>query len=293
MKWRQFFGSRKVFGAATAALLALATLFFSAWASLPDGRLRLWFLDVGQGDAILARLPAGEWMLVDGGPDAAVLTHLGRLMPFYEREIELMVLTHPHADHVDGLVEVLERYQVHNLLLTGVEYDYAGYKRLLDLARSGGVNLNYSSDGLDYAIGPTALDLLYPGAALRGRGIDNVNNSSLVFRLVFGGWRGLFSGDLEEEKEAELLAGDGQTAGGSRVEGEPDLSADLLKAGHHGSKTSNSPDFVRAIGPSEAIISCGAGNSFGHPSPQTLETFRQAGVTVKRTDLDGTIERSI
>jgi len=306
MNRRQFFYSRKLMGAAAAALIALTVLFVLAWQALPDGRLRLWFLDVGQGDAILMRFPAGEWVLVDGGPDASVLAHLGRLIPFYERELELVILTHPHADHVDGLVEVLERYRVRNLLLTGVKYDYAGYERLLDVAREGGVKLLYSSDGVDYAIGRSGLDLIYPGTMLRGRGIENVNNSSLVFRLIHGEWRGFFSGDLEEEKEVELLTGRAVSGGarapmaesgagepGGRAPGGLDLSANLLKAGHHGSKTSNSADLVKAIGPREAIISCGAGNSFNHPAPQTLETFRRAGVTVRRTDLEETIEVAV
>jgi competence protein ComEC len=263
----------------TVLLLALAAIAWWSIAGLPDGKLRIWFLDVGQGDAILARLPAGEWMLTDGGPDAGILDDLGRIIPFQERELELVILTHPHADHLDGLLEVFRHYRVKNLLLTGVNYDYDGYARLLETAGQQQVKLWYPQPGRDFRIGRTGIDVIYPDQPLTGRSLENVNNSSLVYRLVTGKNVLFFSGDLETEKETELL----ETAGLR-------LSAQVLKAGHHGSKTSNSPSFLQRIKPNVTIISCGIGNKFFHPFAGTLKNFLAENSRIFRTDLDGTIE---
>lgn len=254
-------------------------IWLLAWAiaGLPDGRLRVWFLNVGQGDAILMRMPAGEWVLVDGGPDTKVLDWMGRIMPFYERRLELVINSHPHADHLNGLVEVFTRYDVENLWITGVKYNYAGYQKMLEEAAVRGTRVIYTS-GKDGRIGKVGFDLIYPLRSLQGEGMENVNNSSIVFRLIYGGRRIFFSGDLEEQKEAELVRAEGLN-----------LEADILKAGHHGSKTSNTEGFVRKISPDYAVISCGVDNKFKHPFPGTLERFGRLGATVYRTDLDGTV----
>jgi competence protein ComEC len=260
-------------------ITAFALLGIGLWGgmSLPDGQLHLWYLDIGQGDAILGRLPAGEWLLIDGGPDNTVLTKLSQLMPFYERSIDLVVLSHPHADHLNGLVEVFQRYEVKNLLLTGVKYQYSGYDKLLKVAREKGVKI-WVIDGNDFRIGKVGLDIVYPKINLNGRGMENVNNSSVVFRLISGDFIALFSGDLEMEKEKEL-SGDQQLR----------LNADVLKAGHHGSKTSNTEIFLRRIEPRWAVISCGVGNKFNHPFAGTVENLQRIGAAIYRTDLDGTI----
>ncbi len=264
-------------------IIGAVTIWLFAWAilGLPDGKLRVWFLDIGQGDAILMRLPAGEWVMVDGGPDAKVLDWMGRIMPFYERRLELVINSHPHADHLNGLVEVLARYDVENLWISGVKYNYAGYQKMLEEAADAGTRIVYTS-GKDARIGKVGFDLIYPQRSLQGEGMENVNNSSIVFRLIYAGQRIFFSGDLEEQKETELM----------RVNG-LNLESDILKAGHHGSKTSNTEEFVRRIGPEYAVISCGVDNKFKHPFPGTLERFGRMGMTVYRTDLDGTVEVEI
>jgi len=262
-------------------MAAGALLLVSCWCALglPDGRLHIWYLNVGQGDAILMRLPAGEWILNDGGPDNKVIDWMSREMPFYERSIDLVIVSHPHADHINGLVEVLKRYQVKNIMLTGVKYDYVGYDSLKELMVSRGVQAIYVHGKNDYRLGKVGLDMIYPVEDLRGRGMNNVNNSSIVYRLVMGKFIAFFSGDLEMEKEAAVLA-------------IPDLhlNAELLKAGHHGSKTSNTLPFLERIKPAWAVISCGVGNKFGHPFPGTLDNFREVGAKVYRTDIDGTVE---
>lgn len=249
-------------------------------AGLPDGKLRLWYLDIGQGDAILGRLPAGEWLLIDGGPDNSILEKMGGIMPFYEREIDLVVLSHPHADHLNGLVEVFKRYSVKNLLLTGVKYDYLGYDKLLEVARMNGVKI-WLTGKEDFLLGKTGFDIIYPHGELNNRGMSNVNNSSIVFRLIVGDFKAFFSGDLEMEKEKDLALENFN------------LQADVLKAGHHGSKTSNTSLFLEKIKPQWVIISCGVGNKFNHPFAGTLERIQQSKATIYRTDLDGTIDVSV
>ncbi|MCC6643798.1 MBL fold metallo-hydrolase [Candidatus Peregrinibacteria bacterium] len=263
-------------------IIGIALSWFLAWAiaGLPDGHLRVWFLDVGQGDAILMRLPAGEWVMVDGGPDAKVLDWMGRIMPFYERQIELVVMSHPHADHINGLVEVMQRFEVKNMLLSGVKYNYAGYQKILEDAASQKTRLWYGQKE-DWRIGKVGFDLLYPQRSLQGEEMENVNNSSIVFRLIYAGKRIFFSGDLEEKKERDL------TQSGQR------LKSEILKAGHHGSKTSSTEELLEAVKPYYAVISCGVDNKFKHPFPGTLERLNDHGVTVFRTDIDGTVEVEI
>ncbi len=267
-----------------AVVISFGVLILSIWcgAALPDGKLHIWFLNVGQGDAILMRLPAGEWILNDGGPDNSVIEQLSKEMPFYERTIDLVIVSHPHADHINGLVEVLKRYQVKNIMLTGVKYEYAGYDNLRQLIAARGIRPIYIFGKDDYKFGKIGVDLIYPWEDLRGRGMNNINNSSIVYRLIYGKYKAFFSGDLEQEKETEVLK-----------HAELHLHADILKAGHHGSKTSSTLPFLERIKPSWAVISCGIENKFGHPFPGTLENFRMIGATVYRTDIDGTVEGSV
>lgn len=263
--------------------LAVAILVWSI-GSLPDGDLHVWFLDVGQGDSILVETPLGEWVIIDGGPDDTVLARMGQIMPFYEHRIKVMMLSHPHADHINGLLGVIRRYEVGSIVVTGVKYEYAGYEKFYQLAAERGVPIIFVDGSFDLKMGKIGFDLIYPRRSLQGATFDNANNSSIVFRLIYGANRVFFSGDLEMEKEDELvkLAERSPTA--------LNLDADILKAGHHGSKTSNTEDFVRLVSPKFAVISCGVDNKFKHPFPALLERFSRLGARIYRTDLDGTVE---
>ncbi|MCC7432821.1 MBL fold metallo-hydrolase, partial [Candidatus Peregrinibacteria bacterium] len=164
---------------------------------LPDGLLHSWFLNIGQGDAALIRGPMGELVLIDGGPDSKVMERMGAAIMPYEREIELVVVSHPHADHLNGLLDVFKAYQVKNLLITGVKYEYAGYRELVKMAEKNGTKIWYADGSFDFKIGRIGLDLIYPMTSMRGRSIENVNNSSIVMRVIYGDRKLLFSGDLE------------------------------------------------------------------------------------------------
>ncbi len=191
------------------------------WVRLPHGALVVEALDVGQGDAILITTPEGRRVLIDGGPGQTVLRELGGTLPFLARHIDVMVLTHPHADHVDGLVPVLRRYDVGTLMVTGVTYPNAAYGALIgSISRLPSLVITDSGD--DFQLGEVFFDVLYPFDSLLGDTIPNANNSSIVIMMIYRGHRILLTGDAEIEEEAELIA--------AHDRGDIDLRAEVLKA---------------------------------------------------------------
>jgi len=249
--------------------------------SLGDARMRVYFLDVDQGDATLVRTPMNEYVLIDGGPGDKVLEELSAILPFYERTIDVLILTHPHADHVNGLVDVLKRYDVRQVVTTGASYGDAGYFKFLGLVREKGVEIVYIDGSSDYKMGSVFFDFLFPMESIQGKHFENINNSSITFRLFGGEEVYYFSGDLEVEGE-EML-----------IEAGLNLRADVFQAGHHGSRTSNSEELLDMMKPQVAVISCGVDNRFKHPHAETLRKFRERGTLVHRTDLEGTVEVGI
>ncbi|HEX5578864.1 MAG TPA: DNA internalization-related competence protein ComEC/Rec2, partial [Candidatus Limnocylindria bacterium] len=253
-------------------------------ATRPDGRLHLFALDIGQGDAILVVAPTGETALIDGGPDPDLtLRRLGERLPFWQRRIELLVLTHPHEDHLAGLLPALERYAVGLVLEPGRAYDNPSYPRFLYLAaHEPGGRLRLGRAGDVIPLGPAArFRILYPSAddAAGPLPEDDINNASLVLLLESGRFRALLTGDAEAPVERRLL--DRGLIG----------PADVLKVGHHGSESSTLPELLAHLRPSVALISCGAGNEYGHPHAITLEHLRAVpGLWIRRTDVEGTLE---
>jgi competence protein ComEC len=247
--------------------------------SMPDGRLHLTMLDVGQGDAILVEAPSGATLLVDGGPDPDLtLGRLGEALPFYQRRIDIVLLTHPHQDHVGGLVEVLRRYRVGLVLDSGRAFDNPSYARFLELA---GDRLRNARAGQQLDLdGRTTLSILYPSQTDADGPLpdEDINNASVVALLRCDGFSALLTGDAEGPVEARL-ADRGLL-----------VPVDVLKVGHHGSNSSTSPPMLADARPTVALISDGVDNDYGHPSPQTLAALADAGVRIRRTDLEGNIE---
>jgi len=261
-------------GAAAAVLAWLAVL------QLPDGKLHVAFLNVGQGDAILITTPQGQQILVDGGPSPAALTAaLGKEMPFWDRALDLVVLTHPDADHLTGLVEVLDRYRVDAWLDNGQTGDDALYTQCQALLEQAGVPRRAAQAGERLELGRgLVLEVLHPPAApLRGTESDD-NNNSLVLRLAWGEASFLLAGDVEAEAEAMLL---------QREAVEP---ATVLKVAHHGSRGASTAAWLAAVAPRYAVISVGAENRFEHPHEEVLERLAGQGAAVLRTDQVGTVE---
>jgi competence protein ComEC len=267
----------------SAALLSLAAagalLAWLAVGQLPDGRLHVAFLDVGQGDAILITTPAGQQVLVDGGPSPAALTAaLGEEMPFWDRSLDVVLLTHPDHDHLTGLVEVLRRYDVNAWLDNGQagESDLAAECEKLLAAEGAARQVVAAGDRLDLGQG-ISLEILHPPAGGMAGGDANAN--SVVARLTWAQASFLLAADVDFEAEALLLRS-----------GRP-LAAQVLKVAHHGSGTSSGVDFLAAVAPRYAVISVGEDNDFDHPAAALLARLAAPGdITVLRTDQDGTVE---
>ncbi len=257
----------------------LALLVWLAVASLPDGRLHVTFLDVGQGDAIFITLPDGRQLLIDGGASGTALTwRLGQEMPFWDRSLDVIINSHPDADHLGGFVPLLDRYHVEQVLVSDVE----GESRLFaawqaELAEDALVPA-VAQAGMQLALGRgITATILSPDLTMGG--IHEPNNRSIVLHLQYGRVSFLLPGDIEAGVEQRLVAA-----------GLP--PATVLKSPHHGSKTSSSPAFLEAVDPQIVVISAGAGNGFGHPHAEVLDRYRERGMTILRTDEQGTITLS-
>jgi len=258
-------------------IAAAAAVWYGTLQPAPD-RLRVTVLDVGQGDAILIETPAGHRILVDGGPSGARITQaLGRALPASVRRIDLAVLTHAQDDHVSGLVEVLRRYEVGATLTGPLPGETAAYRAWLDEIEDQEVPVVLAQSGDQIDLGDGArIEVLAPLATLLSGTADDLNNNSVVLRLVYGDVSFLLTGDLAAAGEAALL------------DAPVDLHATVLKAGHHGSDGSTTAAFLDAVSPSVAVISVGEENTFGHPSPTTR--LRLAGVPLLRTDDNGDVK---
>ena len=256
-------------------ILALASLVVIAWAGLrglPDGKLHVWFLDVGQGDAILIQAPDGQQILIDGGPSpSALAAELGAVMPFWDRSLDLVVLTHPDADHAAGLIPAFDRLAVGAAADALAPGDSAG-AAWCDATT--GIPSHTLTRGSRINAGALSLTALSPASILADG--ETGNDDSIVLRVDYGATSLLLTGDAEHAAEQEMLAA-----------GAP-LAADVLKVGHHGSSGGTSAEFLAAVGPRLAVISVGAENHFGHPSPEVLG--RLSGIEVLRTDEHGRIE---
>ena len=255
----------------------LAALAGSALAGLPDGRLHVAFLDVGQGDAILVTTPGGQHFLIDGGPSpSTVLWQIGRHMPFWDRTLDLVVNTHPEADHLAGLLGVVERYRVIQVMGPDVEPQTSLQSAWQAALASSGPGHVTAAAGMQIRTQDGVIvDVLHPGQVASG---TQLNNHSVVLRLTFGQISFMLPGDIQADTEQGLVAA------------HPVLAATVLKVPHHGSSTSSSLAWLEAVHPQLAVISVGADNRFGQPAAETLGRYAGLGIPVLRTDRAGTVE---
>lgn len=237
--------------------------------------MHIYFLDVGQGDSIFIKTAEDYKILIDGGSSANVVNLLDRLMPAWDRVIDLVVLTHPHADHAAGLIEVIKRYPVREFLFNGMAYDSETYNTLLQIINDKHLNVATADANHDYILGETRLDIIYP--SIDDQPFNDPNDSSIVSDFRYGNFELLLTGDISTKIEAELM----QRGLLSDI--------DILKIAHQGSRTSTSQSLIDITQPEVGIISVGR-NKFGHPHMEVVDRLQQSNIHLYRTDKNGTIE---
>jgi competence protein ComEC len=267
-------------------LFILGFLFlanFFAWIVVFDLKshkfLKVNFFDVGQGDAIFVETPTGHQILIDGGPSSKIIEKLAREIPFWDRSIDLIILTHPERDHITGLLEVLKRYRVENILWTGIVRNIPEYKEWLNLLEKERANVKIARAGQRISCKNCQwkIEVFYPFESLEGEEFEDSNDTSIVSKLIFGNSSFLFTGDIYKDIEESLTL-------------TPfNLNSEILKVAHHGSKTSTSQKFLEKVLPKIAVISVGE-NKYGHPNKEVLEILEKYGIRVLRTDREGDIK---
>lgn len=274
---KKFFRKHILVFISGAGVFLLAVLFFSVFGR---ERFTIDVFDIGQGDAMLITTPSGERVLVDGGPDASVVAKLSRRLGLFNRTIDLLVATHPQADHITGFLSVLDHFTVRRAMLTTIKNETPEYRSLRAKFEEKDIPIIDPGELASLAIGEggeVTIDMLWPSRSYSGRRMDDPNDISTMFMLSYGDHRFLFTGDSTTVVEEALLR---ESA---------DLHADVLKVGHHGSDTSTTPQFLAAVAPSIAVISVGEKNRFGHPSRRVLRRLERAGAAIYRTDLHGDV----
>ncbi|MBM3208759.1 MBL fold metallo-hydrolase [Candidatus Shapirobacteria bacterium] len=270
-------------------LVLLAAVILLAIFSFPDQKLHLIFCDVGQGDAILV-VRGSTQALIDGGPDNKVLGCLAKHLPFWDKKLELVILTHPEPDHLTGLVSVAESYQIKQLVANSLVLESGAFEEFRQTIIKKKTPVFTPKAGDKIRISGLAFNVLFPKEKLgneivwhkpegyRVLGLSsytgNFNQTALVTELSFGKFQALLTGDIGAEEEAQIAP----------------VPVEVLKVGHHGSKYSSSKEFLEKIKPALAVISVGAANRYGHPTPEVLGRLKELGIKVLRTDLDGEVE---
>jgi len=276
MIWLKILKNKILWLVLGALVLADFFIWLAIFESAPASKIKADFFDVGQGSAIFLDAPGGNQVLIDGGPSDAILTKLGENLPLFDRKIELLVLTHSDADHLDGLIEVLKKYEIGAVLETGAEDGSANYLFWRELLKEKNVPVIYACLGQEIKIDDLEIKILAPAVKIAGQSQKSANNSSVVGKIIFGENSILFTGDAESAEEAQLILNN------------IDLKSDILAVGHHGGKNSSNTDFLASVAAQTAVIQVGKNNRYGHPAQETLA--RLNGLEILRTDLSGDIE---
>lgn len=275
---KNFMPKRKLYYFILSLLAALSLVLAFQIYHAYSNTLRVIFLDIGQGDAILVMYKNNQ-ILIDGGPSGnKIMEKLGKHIPFWDRKIELVIATHPDQDHIAGLVDVLKNYEIGAVMENGQENDTQVYKRLEEVIGENNIQKIIGETGISVKEGgDLVMDILSPDKESLGREKDT-NANSIVAKLTFGKNSFLFTGDLPIKEEDKL------------VQNNADLVSMVLKAGHHGSKYSTGDNFLGKVSPREAVISSGKNNSYGHPHPEVLERLEKRRIKIWRTDEMGDVE---
>ena len=235
--------------------------------------LQVLVIDVGQGDSILLSLESGETMLIDAGTKQSASAVLAALESHGTEKIDILIATHPHADHIGGMSDVIAQYDIGRIYLPDMPGTSKTYQNLINLIDERGIEVVEAYAGLEFAFGPALCTIVSPQKDAN----KDANNESVVIFLDYGDTDFLFTGDMETFAEDAVL------------EAGYDIDAHVLKVAHHGSRSSSSEAFLRAVSPEYAVISCGEGNKYGHPHKEILQLLEYFGIITFRTDLSGDI----
>ncbi len=259
-----------------ALLLINVVIWYAVFVEERGGKLTVAFLDVGQGDAIFIEAPNGNQMLIDGGPNKAVLRELSKVMPFYDRSIDVLMVSNPDADHIAGFVDVLQRFDVGRVIEPGTISTTGVYEALESEIEKEGAERIIAQRGMSIVLDEgVVLTILFPDRNVSGL---TTNDGSIVARLTYGLTSVMFTGDTTQKIEEYLVHLDGNY-----------LDSDVLKVAHHGSKTSTSELFLAAVLPSVAVVSAGKDNRYGHPHAAVTGTLKSRSIPFLNTANDGTV----
>lgn len=256
-------------------LLVLSFILFAIISYRNDEGLKVVFFDVGQGDAILIS-QGNKQILIDGGKSPQLLLEkLGKYIPFWDRTLEIIIISHPDQDHIGGLVDAIEKYKVDYVLKTNQTSDSQIYKALEENIKNEEIGKIEAVSGLKINLENTQLEIVYPFEKVTQE--RETNKNSIVAQLKYGENEFLFTGDLPSEQENVLISKG------------IDIESDYLKVSHHGSKYATSNEFLDLVKSKEAIISAGKNNSYGHPNEEVLQRLIQYKINIFRTDQSGDV----
>lgn len=240
-----------------------------------DNNMIVHFLDVGQGDSEFIEFPDGKCMLIDAGTAEYSQTVTEAIENYGYSAIDYVVATHPHADHIGAMADVVESFDVGEIYMPKVSFNTKTFENLLTAISDKGMSINTAKAGVEiYSDSMLKMEFLAPVSD----SYDDLNNYSAVLKITYGNYSFLFTGDAEDISENEMLLNDSSA-----------LASDVLKVGHHGSDSSSTAEFLSAVQPEYAVISCGEGNSYGHPHSETLDRLNAIGTQIYRTDKQGAV----
>lgn len=278
-KMEQFFEKYKKAIYIFIAFLFVINIFVwkEIWCIYRGSNLQVSFLNVGQGDSAFVVTPQKHQILIDGGPDSTVVGKIAKQMPFWDRRLDLVILSHPEKDHMQGLLEILKRYKADYIVWSGIKKsdpEYLEWLNVLVRQKNAGAKIITAVSGQEIKAGNLKIEILNPAENLFGKEVgSSSNDTSVVAKLIYGKNSFLFAGDIDAKAEAELVK-------------KENLKSDVLKVAHHGSKYSSSDVFLQAVVPKFAVIEVGK-NTFGHPTPEAISRLQNVGAQIFRTDQSG------
>ena len=244
-----------------------------------SGGVKVVFLQIDRGDCTYIRTPHHKEILIDGGQNISSLIELEKYRPFWDKHLDLLIVTHPDSDHYYGFLDILERFSVDNILMTGAQKNDPMYQKIFQIAKDRNIQIIYADQTKDFVVDSVWFDILYPFNSLLDAENSAGNNNSLVIKMMYHQKSILFTADIEKLAEEKLLASG------------KNIHVDVLKVPHHGSKSSSSENFLSAVNPDRAVFTTGIHNQFGHPHQEILKRYEDFNIPfVNSRDGDVVIE---